>query len=150
MAAVGGTSETTQMYLRTVLELEMAGIAPLRARLRERLRHTAPAISESVSRLAHDGLLTIGEQDRLLTLTAEGRRVAEAVLRKHQLAELLLTSLAGVDAARAHDEACNWEHVISDDVEQRLRERLGEPAACPFTREPAGAPVPSAEVRAAG
>ena len=143
MAAVGGTSETTQMYLRTVLELEMAGVAPLRARLRERLLHTAPAISETVSRLAHDGLLLIGDQDRLLTLTPEGRRVAEAVLRKHQLAELLLTSLAGVDAAQAHAEACNWEHVISDDVEDRLRQRLGEVPACPYTALVAGEPPPA-------
>jgi len=143
VAAVGGTSETTQMYLRTVLELEMAGVAPLRARVRERLQHTAPAISEAVSRLASEGLLVMGEQDRLLTLTPEGRRIAEAVLRKHQLAEQLLTSLAGVDAAQAHEEACDWEHVISDDVEQRLRERLGAPPACPYTRQSQGAPVPS-------
>ena len=136
MAAVGGTSEATQMYLRTVLELELAGIAPLRARLAERLRHSAPAISGSVSRLVQDGLLLLGEQDRLLTLTVEGRLVAEAVLRKHQLAEQLLTSLANVDAAQAHAEACDWEHVISDDVERRLRERLGPPPPCPYTQRP--------------
>jgi len=141
LAAVGGTSETAQMYLRTVLELEMAGIAPLRARLRERLQHSAPAISETVSRLTHDGLLSMDEQDRSLALTTQGRRVAEAVLRKHRLAELLLTELGGVDAAQAHEEACNWEHVISDDVERRLRDRLGEPGPCPYT---VSGPVPEA------
>lgn len=139
VAAVGGTSEATQMYLRTVLELEMAGIAPLRARLRERLQHSAPAISEAVSRLAHDGLLSMDEQDRHLVLTPEGREIADAVLRKHQLAEHLLTSLGDIDAATAHAEACNWEHVISDAVERRLIERLGEPPACPYTLSPAGA-----------
>jgi DtxR family Mn-dependent transcriptional regulator len=154
MAAVGGTSETTQMYLRTVLELEMAGIVPLRARLRDRLQHSAPAISETVSRLTHDGLLVMGEQDRVLTLTGEGRRVAEAVLRKHQLAEHLLTNLAGIDPARAHEEACNWEHVISDDVERSLRNRIGQPPPCPYTREANGVAVPVLaerdEVRAGG
>jgi DtxR family Mn-dependent transcriptional regulator len=125
------------MYLRTVLELELAGIPPLRARLRERLQHSAPAISETVSRLAQDGLLVMGEQDRVLALTSPGRRVAEAVLRKHCLAEHLLTTLGGVDAAQAHDEACNWEHVISDDVERRLRHRLGTPPPCPYTLRPA-------------
>ena len=133
MAAVGGTTETTQMYLRTVLELEMADIAPLRARLRERLEHSAPAISEAVARLTQDGLLSMDPSDRVLTLTAPGRLIAEAVLRKHRLAEHLLTSLAGLDAARAHEEACNWEHVISDDVELLLQARLGEPPPCPYT-----------------
>ena len=134
MAAVGGTSETTQMYLRTVLELEMAGVVPLRARLGERLRHTAPAISQAVARLTQEGLLELGETDRLLALTPAGRLVAEAVLRKHQLAEHLLTTLAGLTAEQAHAEACDWEHVISDDVEERLRERLGQPPDCPYTR----------------
>jgi DtxR family Mn-dependent transcriptional regulator len=138
VAAVGGTSETTQMYLRTVLELERAGVPPLRARLRERLQHSAPAISETVQRLTADGLLTMGEQDKVLDLTPAGRRVAEAVMGKHELAEHLLTSLAGVDAAAAHAEACNWEHVISDEVEHSLRARLGEPARCPYAGGPPG------------
>ena len=133
MATVGGTSETTQMYLRTVLELDLAGIPALRARLRERLAHTAPAISQTVERLVKDGLLELRESDKVLLLTDSGRSVAEAVLRKHELAEHLLTSLAGLDAASAHEPACDWEHVISDDVEQRLRERLGMPVPCPFT-----------------
>ncbi len=133
MAAVGGTTETTQMYLRTVLELEMAGVPALRARLRDRLRHTAPAISEAVERLSKDGYLELREPDKVLVLTATGRRVAEAVLRKHELAEHLLVSLAGLDAISAHEQACDWEHVISDDVEQRLRARLGAPGSCPFT-----------------
>lgn len=133
MAAVGGTTETTQMYLRTVLELEMAGVPALRARLRDRLQHTAPAISEAVERLSKDGYLELRELDKVLVLTATGRRVAEAVLRKHELAEHLLVTLAGLDAISAHEQACDWEHVISDDVEQRLRARLGAPGSCPFT-----------------
>lgn len=133
MASVGGTSETTQMYLRTVLELELAGVPALRARLKDRLAHTAPAISQTVERLVKDGLVELREEDKVLLLTLTGRAVAEAVLRKHELAELVLTSLAGLSAETAHQQACDWEHVISDDVEQRLRERLGSPARCPFT-----------------
>lgn len=133
MATVGGTSETTQMYLRTVLELDLAGVPALRARLRDRLAHSAPAISQTVERLVKDGLLELRESDKVLLLTPGGRTVAEAVLRKHELAEHLLTTLAGLDAEAAHEQACDWEHVISDDVEQRLRERLGSPASCPFT-----------------
>ncbi len=129
------------MYLRTVLELEMAGIPPLRARLRERLQHSAPAISEAVARLTGEGFLVMAEQDRVLALTDGGRDVAEAVLRKHRLAELLLTSVGGIDSARAHEEACDWEHVISDDTERRLRARLGEPAPCPYTMRATDAAV---------
>jgi len=133
MAAVGGTSETTQMYLRTVLELEMAGVPALRARLTERLQHSAPAISQTVERLGKDGYVEMREPDRVLVLTERGRSIAEAVLRKHQLAELLLTSLAGLTPEVAHEQACDWEHVISDDVEERLREKLGAPEPCPYT-----------------
>ncbi len=133
MAAVGGTSETTQMYLRTVLELERAGVPALRARLRERLNHTAPAISQTVERLGREGWVELREPDRVLVLTGSGRDVAEAVLRKHELAELLLTTLAGLTPEEAHVQACDWEHVISDDVEQRLRDRLGTPVPCPCT-----------------
>jgi len=140
MGAVGGTSETTQMYLRTVLELERAGVPALRARLRERLAHTAPAISQTVDRLVKDGLLELRESDRVLLLTTPGRVVAQAVMRKHELAEHLLMTLAGLDAHAAHEQACDWEHVISDDVERRLRERFGQPADCPFTATP-GTPI---------
>ena len=136
MAAVGGTTETTQMYLRTVLELEMAGVPALRARLGDRLQHSAPSISQAVERLAKDGYLEMREPDRVLMLTERGRGVAEAVLRKHELAEQLLTTLGGMDPVNAHAQACDWEHVISDDAEQRLRSRLGPAAPCPFTAAP--------------
>ena len=69
MSAVGDTTETTQMYLRTVLELELAGIPALRARLVERLHHSAPAVSQTVAKLAGDGLLELNEPDRTLSLT---------------------------------------------------------------------------------
>lgn len=121
------------MYLRTVLELERAGVPPMRARLRERLHHTAPAVSQTVERLEREGLVELREPDRVLVLTPPGRSVAEAVLRKHELAELMLVTLAGLSAEDAHEQACDWEHVISDDVEDRLRDKLGQPEPCPYT-----------------
>jgi len=133
VSAVGDTTETTQMYLRTVLELELAGVPALRARLVERLHHSAPAVSQTVAKLAGDGLLELNEPDRTLHLTPVGRRVAASVLSKHTLAEQMLTTLIGLDPEAAHAEACNWEHVISDSVEVKLRERFGAAAPCPFT-----------------
>ena len=97
--------DTTEMYLRTVLELEEEGITPMRARIVERLDHSGPTVSQTVSRMERDGLLTVG-QDRSLLLTPAGRERAVQVMRKHRLAERLLADVIGLDLAQVHDEAC--------------------------------------------
>ena len=128
--------DATEMYLRTVWELEEEGITPIRARLVERLGLSAPAVSETVARLEHEGLVHVGG-DRTLELSASGRQVAMSVMRKHRLAELLLTDVIGLEWEQVHNEACRWEHVISDAVEQRLIELLDNPTVCPH-----GNPIP--------
>lgn len=128
--------DATEMYLRTVWELEEEGITPIRARLVERLGLSAPAVSETVARLEHEGLLRIAPSRRL-ELTEEGRERATSVMRKHRLAERLLTDIIGLEWEEIHNEACRWEHVISDAVERRLIELLGAPATCPH-----GNPIP--------
>jgi DtxR family Mn-dependent transcriptional regulator len=131
--------DTTEMYLRTVLELEEEGVVPLRARIAERLHQSGPTVSQTVSRMERDGLLTV-EGDRHLVLTAAGRAHAVAVMRKHRLAELLLVNVIGLPYEAAHEEACRWEHVMSEAVEQRVYELLGRP-----TRSPYGNPIPGLE-----
>ncbi|WP_322760574.1 metal-dependent transcriptional regulator [Frankia sp. Cr2] len=126
-----GLIDSTEMYLRTLYELREEGIPPLRARLVERLHVSAPAASESTSRLASEGLVALAE-DRTVQFTEKGLARATAVMRKHRLAELLLTRVIGLDWALVHNEACRWEHVISDEVEMRLTELLGDPKRCPF------------------
>lgn len=128
--------DSTEMYLRTVLELEEEGIPALRARLSERLGLSAPSISEGVTRLEAQGLLHLRE-DRRVELTGEGRARAEQVMRKHRLAERLLVDVLGLEHEYVHEEACRWEHVISDRVEQRLVEFLGNPTTSPY-----GNPIP--------
>ena len=128
--------DSTEMYLRTVLELEEEDIPALRARLSERLGLSAPSISEGVARLQEQGLLKLRE-DRTVALTPEGRERAEQVMRKHRLAERLLVDVLGVEHEHVHEEACRWEHVISDRVEQRLVEFLGNPTTSPY-----GNPIP--------
>jgi DtxR family Mn-dependent transcriptional regulator len=128
--------DTTEMYLRTILELEEEGVVPLRARIAERLHQSGPTVSQTVSRMERDGLLTIVDQ-RQLSLTGPGRAYAIAVMRKHRLAELLLVNVIGLPYEEAHDEACRWEHVMSESVEQRVYELLGRP-----TRSPYGNPIP--------
>jgi DtxR family Mn-dependent transcriptional regulator len=122
------------MYLRTLYELREEGIPPLRARLVERLHVSAPAASESTARLVNEGLVALAD-DRTVQFTEKGLVRATAVMRKHRLAELLLTKVIGLDWALVHNEACRWEHVISDEVEARLTVILGDPKRCPFGNE---------------
>ena len=123
--------DTTEMYLRTIYELEEEGIPPLRARFSERLGQSGPTVSQTVARMERDGLLSIA-RDRSLKLSAEGRELATAVMRKHRLAERLLTDVIGLPWEKVHDEACRWEHVMGDEVEQRLVEVLAEYTTSPF------------------
>jgi DtxR family transcriptional regulator, Mn-dependent transcriptional regulator len=125
-----GLIDTTEMYLRTVFELEEEGIVPLRARIAERLSQSGPTVSQTVARMARDKLLTV-EGDRQLALTDTGRTLATRVMRKHRLAECLLVNVIGLPWEEVHIEACRWEHVISDSVEQHLVKLLEYPVACP-------------------
>jgi len=111
--------DTTEMYLRTVYELEEEGVTPLRARIAERLRQSGPTVSQTVAR------------------THEGRRQATSVMRKHRLAECLLIDVIGMEWEEVHIEACRWEHVMSDSVERRIATLLGSPTSCPH-----GNPIP--------
>ena len=131
--------DTTEMYLRTVYELDEEGIVPLRARIAERLHQSGPTVSQTVARMERDGLLTV-EGDRHLELTEEGRRLATRVMRKHRLAERLLTDVIGLDWELVHAEACRWEHVMSEAVEKRLLELLDHPTESPY-----GNPIPGLE-----
>jgi DtxR family transcriptional regulator, iron-dependent repressor len=131
--------DTTEMYLRTILELEEEGVPALRARIAERLKQSGPTVSQTVARMERDGLLNV-EGDRHLALTEAGRVKAIAVMRKHRLAELLLVNVIGMPYEEAHEEACRWEHVMSEAVEQKVYELLGKPSRSPY-----GNPIPGLE-----
>jgi DtxR family Mn-dependent transcriptional regulator len=128
--------DTTQTYLRTLLEFEEEGVVPLRARVAERLERSGPTVSQTVARLERDGLLRVAG-DRHLEMTGEGRRLAIRVMRKHRLAECLLLDVIGLEWERVHDEACRWEHVMSEAVERRILHLLRHP-----THSPYGNPIP--------
>jgi DtxR family Mn-dependent transcriptional regulator len=128
--------DTTEMYLRTIYDLEEEGVVPLRARIAERLEQSGPTVSQTVSRMERDGLLHVAG-DRHLELTDKGRGLAVAVMRKHRLAERLLVDVIGLPWEEVHAEACRWEHVMSEDVERRLVQVLDNPTSSPF-----GNPIP--------
>ena len=124
------------MYLRTIYELEEEGIVPLRARIAERLGHSGPTVSQTVARMERDGLLSLAG-DRHLEMSAEGRQKAVRVMRKHRLAERLLVDVLGLEWEYVHDEACRWEHVVSERVERKILALLGEHRESPY-----GNPIP--------
>lgn len=128
--------DTTEMYLRTILDLEEECIVPLRARISERLGHSGPTVSQTVARMERDGLVVVSG-DRHLELTIDGRRKAVHVMRKHRLAERLLSDVIGLEWEFVHDEACRWEHVMSEQVERKILEMLGHPTESPY-----GNPIP--------
>ncbi|GAA5172058.1 metal-dependent transcriptional regulator [Pseudonocardia eucalypti] len=128
--------DTTEMYLRTIYELEEEGIVPLRARIAERLGQSGPTVSQTVARMSRDGLVVVAG-DRHLELTPTGRARAVSVMRKHRLAERLLTDVIGLEWEHVHAEACRWEHVMSDAVERKLVRLLGDPTVSPY-----GNPIP--------
>ncbi len=128
--------DTTEMYLRTIYELEEEGVVPLRARIAERLEQSGPTVSQTVARMERDGLLAVAE-DRHLELTGAGRARAIGVMRKHRLAERLLVDIIGLEWEHVHSEACRWEHVMSEAVERKLVTLLDSPRTSPY-----GNPIP--------
>ena len=131
-----GHHPAVEQYLETILELEEAGIVPLRARIVERLGVSAPAVSETVKRLEREGYLVV-DADRVLRLTDTGRAYATSMLRKHRLAEVLLVDVLKVPWPQVHEEACRLEHAISDSLERHLVALLDDPGTCPH-----GSPIP--------
>ena len=134
-------------YLETMLSLAEEGVPVIQARIAERLGRSAPSVSEMLDRLREDGYVT--REGRLLSLTESGQALAEKVVRKHRLAERLLVDVIGLEWHKVHREAGRWEHVISDDVEARLVELLGDPATCPHGNPIPGShsPAPAVTVR---
>lgn len=131
--------DTTEMYLRTIYDLEEEGIVPLRARIAERLGHSGPTVSQTVARMERDGLLTLAG-DRHIELSHEGRAKATRVMRKHRLAERLLVDVLGLELQYVHDEACRWEHVMSERVEHKILAVLKDHSLSPY-----GNPIPGLE-----
>jgi DtxR family Mn-dependent transcriptional regulator len=139
---MAGYHPAVEEYLETILELEEAGIPPMRARIVERLGVSAPAVSETVGRLAREGYVTL-DAHRVVHLTDAGRGYATSIMRRHRLAERLLVDVLKLPWHQVHEEAGRLEHAISANLEAHLVDLLGDPATCPH-----GNPIPGSANRA--
>ncbi len=128
-------ARSTQEYLEALYEMAEEGIPMVQARLAEWMGVSRASVSEAVKRLTRDGLVVT--EGRTLSFTPGGTRMAVAQVRRHRLAEHFLIRVIGLPWHKAHEEAGRWERAISDEVEARMVEILGDPGACPH-----GNPIP--------
>jgi len=124
------TSVSQEDYLKAIWEMLEEDQTPISARLAEELEVTPPAVTAALKRMTRDGHMRI-DRKGAIALTLKGRKFAEYLAMRHQLAELLLTDVIGLPWAKAHDEAERLEHAISPEVEALLIKRFGEKKNCP-------------------
>lgn len=129
-------SSTVEDYLLAIYTLATEDGSVIAVRLAEKMGVTPPTVTKMVQRLVRDGLVEVKQQHEI-ELTRAGWEMAETMVRRHRLAERLLTDLLGLDWGEAHEEAHRFEHAISPLVEERLVKVLGNPKACPH-----GNPIP--------
>jgi DtxR family Mn-dependent transcriptional regulator len=106
------------------------GSPTLASRVAEMLGVSRASAGEMLKRLEREGLIERGEHKEAL-LTPAGRKRAERVVRKHRIIERLLTDFMGYTAAEAHVHADELGDTFSDDMVERIDERLGHPERCP-------------------
>jgi DtxR family transcriptional regulator, Mn-dependent transcriptional regulator len=123
-------------YLRTICALEEEIQPVIAARVADEAGVSPSTMVETLRRLERQGYIKV-ERRKEISLTAEGRKLAEGILRRHFLIERFLTDLLGLDWVKAHQEAHRLEHAISQEVEERLAKLLNNPTTCPH-----GNPIP--------
>ena len=133
----GEPTEAAAEYLMTIRYMHGEGQPVIAARLAERLGHSAATVSEMITRLGREGLVSVDQETRQLNLTDPGRTAAERTFRRHALSEWLLTEVIGLGWAEADEEAHHLQHALSDRVTDRIDELLGRPPTCPH-----GNPIP--------
>jgi DtxR family Mn-dependent transcriptional regulator len=130
------TTSVVEDYLQVLHYLTRDGCPVIAARLAERLNVTPPTVTATLQRMERDGLVEHGPRKEIL-FTPQGRQVAENIVRRHALAERLLTDLLKMPWHESHEEAHGVEHVMTPNIEARLLQALGNPTTCPH-----GNPIP--------
>src|SRR5881296_1162800 len=107
-----------------------SGTLPLASRVAEMLHVSRASAGEMLKRLEGEGLIERGERKEAL-LTGTGRERAERVVRKHRIIERLLTDFMGYTGAEAHERADQLGDTFTDEMIERIDDRLGHPERCP-------------------
>src|SRR6187200_1250097 len=131
-------THTLEDYLKAIYVLAEEDHPVIAARLAAETGVSPSTIFATLRRLASEGYVTINRRKEI-HLTAEGKDIAEKIVRRHFLTERFLTDLLGLDWVKAHQEAHRLEHAISQEVEERLATLLRNPTTCPH-----GNPIPGA------
>lgn len=133
-----GSTPAIDEYLQAIFTLTDGPRGVISARLADYLAVSAAAVSEMAHRMEREGYVTFDERKEI-HLSGEGRSVAATIMRRHRLAERMLTDLLGFEWWETHEEAERLEHAMSPALEARLIETLGNPQTCPH-----GNPMPGA------
>jgi len=134
-------TDAIQDYLREIYKLGTDGGRVSVTALAKRQGVAPASASAMVKKLAALGL-AVHQPYRGVTLTAAGERVALEVIRHHRLLELYLAETLGLAVDDVHDEAERLEHVLSEELEERIDKALGFP-----THDPHGDPIPDANLK---
>ncbi len=144
-AAAMRLSMAAENYLLSIYQLEELGRRVSPSQLAEQLKRlpegeglgtSLPSVTGMLRRLTREGLIEM-DKNKEIDLTKLGREAAESMVRRHRLAELLVVDVLDVDLCNAHEEAHRLEHAMSPLLEEKIRQKLGNPKASPF-----GDPIP--------
>ena len=130
-------SPAIENYLKTIYDLQDEHGKVATTALAERLSVTPASVTNMVKKLAELHLVTY-EPYQGLVLTESGQRAALKVVRCHRLVELFLLKSLGLSWDQVHAEAEKWEHVVSEEMTERIDVSLGRP-----TTDPHGSPIPT-------
>lgn len=132
-------NEAIEDYLKTIYEIQRARGKVATTVLAKRLKIAPASVTGMIKRLSELNLVTY-EPYQGVQLTTAGKKIALEVIRHHRLIELFLAEALGVPWDQVHQEAEKWEHILSEDLEDRIDKMLGFP-----THDPHGAPIPDRE-----
>ncbi|MBC7131233.1 metal-dependent transcriptional regulator, partial [Candidatus Bathyarchaeota archaeon] len=135
--ATAELSQEAEEYLEAIYKLQSRKGIARTTELAEELNVVPGSVTNTLTHLEKHGLVK-REPYRGVKLTRKGEKIALTIIRKHRLAERLLTDILEVDWSEVHEKACKLEHALTEDLLQLLEKRLGYPKVCPH-----GNPIPS-------
>ncbi|MCZ2809733.1 MAG: metal-dependent transcriptional regulator [Candidatus Bathyarchaeota archaeon] len=130
-------SNQAEEYLEAIYRLEQKGGFARTMELARNLKVVPGSVTNTIENLERKGLV-IHKPYKGVKLTENGQKIASNVVRRHRLAERLLTDILHLDWSEVHDLACKLEHALSPEILKPLEKALGHPKRCPH-----GNPIPT-------